>query len=215
MRLILFGPPGVGKGTQAKLLSARLHIPHISTGDMLREAVASDSELGRKAKAVMDAGQLVSDGIMIDIIREILKSPKCAGGFILDGFPRTVPQATALEKLLGELDIRLDAVVNMEIEEDAVVTRLSRRLTCRSCGRIYNTEIDRLAEGGKCPNCGGELYQREDDLPATVKKRLSVYAFSTKPVKEFYRKSGLLRNVQGTGTVEQVNAAIRTAIMKE
>ena len=215
MRLILFGPPGVGKGTQAKLISARLHIPHISTGDMLREAVASGSELGRKAKAVMDAGQLVSDDIMIGIIRELLGTPRCANGFILDGFPRTVPQAAALEKLLGELSIRLDAVVNMEIEEDAVVMRLSRRLTCRSCGRIYNTEIDKLAEGGKCPNCGGELYQREDDLPETIKKRLTVYASSTKPVKEFYRKSGLLRNVHGTGSIEQVNAAIRQAIMKD
>jgi adenylate kinase len=152
---------------------------------------------------------------MIGIIRELLRSPKCANGFILDGFPRTVPQAVALEKLLGEYDIRLDAVVNMEIEEDAVVARLSRRLTCRSCGKIYNSEIDKLAEGGKCPNCGGELYQREDDLPATVKKRLAVYASSTRPVKEFYRKSGLLRNVQGTGSVEQVNAAIRMAILKD
>jgi len=182
---------------------------------MLREAVASDSELGRKAKAVMDAGQLVSDEIMIGIIRELLQTPKCAKGFILDGFPRTVPQAAALEKLLGEISIRLDAVVNMEIEEEVVVARLSRRLTCRSCGKVYNMEIDKLAEGAKCPSCGGELYQREDDLPETIKKRLAVYASSTKPVKEFYRKSGLLRNVHGTGSIEQVNAAIRQAIMQD
>jgi adenylate kinase len=182
MRLILFGPPGVGKGTQAKLLSTRMGIPHISTGDMLREAVASGTELGKKAKSVMDAGQLVSDEIMIGIIRDVLLSTKCAKGFILDGFPRTVPQADALAKLLKELSLVLDAVINMEIEEGSVIRRLSSRLTCRSCGRIYNTMIDTLSDATRCPSCGGELYQRDDDKPETIKKRLAVYASSTQPV---------------------------------
>lgn len=209
MRLILFGPPGVGKGTQAKLLSARLGIPHISTGDMLREAVATGTDLGKKAKAIMDAGQLVSDEIMIGIIREALRSPKCAKGFILDGFPRTVPQAEALTRLLSELSMDLDAVVNMEIEEASVVKRLSSRLTCRSCGKIFNTMIDALSNSRQCPSCGGELYQREDDKQETIMKRLSVYTNSTKPVKEYYEKTGLLTNVNGMGSIEQVNTEIQ------
>ncbi len=214
MRLILFGPPGVGKGTQAKLLSARMSIPHISTGDMLREAVATGSDLGRKAKAIMDAGRLVSDDIMIGIIRNVLRSPKCVKGFILDGFPRTVPQAEALTGLLAELSITLDAVVNMEIEEGTVVKRLSSRLTCRSCGRIYNLLIDTLIDASTCPACGGDLYQREDDKPETILKRLNVYADSTKPVRDYYQRVGILKNVNGMGSIEQVNKAIQAVLKR-
>jgi adenylate kinase len=215
MRLILFGPPGVGKGTQAKLLSTKLNVPHISTGDMLREAVAAGTELGRKAKAIMDAGQLVSDDIMIGIIRDVLRSPKGNNGFILDGFPRTVPQAQALQALINELHIKLDAVVNMQINEQAVVQRLGSRVTCKQCGKIYNLTIDHLADPKKCPNCGGELYQRDDDKPETVLKRLRVYAESTAPVKEFYEKANLLKHVDGMGTIEQVNRAILATLNRD
>ena len=214
MRLILFGPPGVGKGTQAKLLSTRLGVPHISTGDMLREAVAAGTELGRKARAIMDAGQLVSDDIMIGIIRDVLASPRCAHGFILDGFPRTVPQARALEKLLEELSVRLDAVVNMEIEEQSVVRRLSSRLTCHTCNKVYNLHIDQLNEGGKCPSCGGELYQRDDDQPETILKRLTIYAEATRPVRDFYAQIGILKSVNGMSSIEQVNSAILTMLKR-
>ncbi|HEV8539438.1 MAG TPA: adenylate kinase [Bacteroidota bacterium] len=212
MRLILFGPPGVGKGTQAKLLSSKLHITHISTGDMLREAVAAETDLGKKAKAVIDAGRLVSDDIMIGIIRAVLRTPRCRKGFILDGFPRTVPQAEALSTLLAELNVSLTRVVSMEIDEEEVIRRLGNRLTCRQCGRIYNQGSASLGDHKKCPNCGGELYLREDDKPETVLKRLRVYAGSTAPVKEYYRKSGLLRDVNGKGSIEEVNASILAAL---
>ncbi len=208
MRLILFGPPGVGKGTQAKLLSAKCRIPHISTGDMLREAVAAGTDLGKKAQSIMDAGHLVPDDVMIGIIREVLGSEKCRNGFILDGFPRTLPQAEALTGLLAGLHLTLNAVVNMSIADDEVVRRLSRRLSCRNCGRVYNLGVDKLTRETPCPHCGGELYQRDDDKPETVRKRLKVYAESTAPVKDYYEGRGLLRNVNGTGSVESVHCAI-------
>jgi adenylate kinase len=215
LRLILFGPPGVGKGTQAKLLSEKYHIPQISTGDMLREAASSGTEMGKRAKAVMDAGQLVSDDIMIGIVKDVLGFPRTANGFILDGFPRTVPQAKALDGLLSDLKIDLTCVINMEADEAEVVRRLSNRLTCRQCGKIYNLDIDSLADPARCPNCGGELYQRDDDKPETVRKRLRVYAESTAPVKEFYQRSGLLRNVNGMGSVGEVSAAILAALNQD
>jgi adenylate kinase len=208
MRLILFGPPGVGKGTQAKLLAAKLGIPHISTGDLLRDAVQRGTELGAKAKAVIDSGALVSDDIMVGIIREVLASPRCTGGFILDGFPRTVPQAVALSRLLGELGIAIDSVVNLRISTDVVVERLGSRLTCRKCGTIFNRSDSALTDPATCPNCGGELYQRQDDKPETVLRRLAVYTRSTAPVEEYYRALKLLRDVDGSGPVESVNRAI-------
>lgn len=214
MILVLFGPPGVGKGTQAKLLAEKLGIVHISTGDMLREAVRAGTELGKKAKAVIDSGQLVSDDIMVGIIREVLSSGRSAKGFILDGFPRTVPQAEALSSLLEELGITIGHVVNLRLAEAIVVKRLSSRRTCRKCATIYNLTEKRLADQVKCPNCGGELYQREDDRPETVLRRLSVYARSTTPVEEFYRKRGLLTDVDGSGTVEAVNRAILKVLGK-
>jgi adenylate kinase len=207
-RLVLFGPPGVGKGTQAQLLAAKLNIPHISTGNMLREAAAQGTELGLKAKSVMDEGRLVSDDIMIGIMGDLLRTPKAGAGFILDGFPRTLPQAEALTRLLADLKMNLSDVVNMEIDEAEVIRRLGNRYTCRSCGKIYNLTTDHLTASSKCPNCGGELYQRDDDKPETIRKRLAVYASSTAPVKEYYRRAGLLKNVNAVGTVADVEAAI-------
>ena len=208
MRIIIFGPPGVGKGTQAKLLATKLNIPHISTGDVLRAAVAAGTELGKKAKAILDAGQLVSDEIMIGIIQDVLKSEKTKEGFILDGFPRTIPQAEALTSLLNELKIPIDAVINMEIKDEIVVKRLGSRRTCKNCGKIYNLEVDKLDSSSPCPNCGGTLYQRDDDKPETVRARLKVYSDSTAPVKNYYEKINLLRSVDAAGNAEQINNAI-------
>jgi adenylate kinase len=208
MRLILLGPPGVGKGTQAKLLSEVLKIPHISTGDILRESVAAGTELGAKAKELIDSGRLVPDDVMIGIIRDVLGTDRCAAGFILDGFPRTVPQAIALKGLLDDLHLSIDRVINMEVDEQEVVRRLGRRLTCKTCGRIYNLAASRSGNRKKCQNCGGELVQREDDKPETVLKRLRIYAESTAPVKDFYEQLGLLRNVSAKGSIEEVKASI-------
>jgi len=202
------GPPGVGKGTQAKLLSAVLKIPHISTGDILREAVAAGTELGQKAKALIDSGRLVPDDIMVGIIRDVLGTDRCAAGFILDGFPRTMPQAIALTQLLDQLKLSIDRVINMEVDEEDVVRRLGKRLSCKTCGRIYNLATSRLADPQKCPNCGGDLMQREDDKPETVRERLRIYAKSTAPVKDYYGKLGLIENVSARGTIEEVKASI-------
>lgn len=206
MRIILFGPPGVGKGTQAKLLSAQLHIPHISTGDLLREAVAQGTELGLKAKTVMDAGKLVSDEIMIGIIREVLSSDRCRDGFILDGFPRTVPQAKALDQALEQLKAPIDAVVSLEAGEEELVRRLGSRLTCTRCKSVYNPVADRLTPDSKCPKCGGDLYQRDDDKPETIRKRLNVYNESTAPVKQYY--GGILQPINGIGDINVIAGEI-------
>lgn len=208
MRCIFFGPPGVGKGTQAKLLSRKMAIPQISTGDMLREAVAAGSELGLQAKEIMKAGKLVPDAVMIGIIREVLQSPKCANGFILDGFPRTLPQAEALTSLLKTLGIRLDSVLNLIVDEAEIIDRLNRRLTCRSCGSIFNLDIDDLLRDNSCAKCGGALYHREDDRPETVRRRLLVYKESTEPVRAYYLKLGVLRDVVGSGSVQAVHKRI-------
>ena len=208
MRIVLFGPPGVGKGTQAKLLASKLNIAHISTGDILREAVSAGTELGKRAKTILDAGQLVSDDIMVGIIKEVLTTDKCRNGFILDGFPRTIPQAEALTSLLKELKIPLDAVVNMEIKDEVVVKRLGSRRTCKNCGRIYNLEVDKLSDASPCPNCVGILYHRDDDKPETVRARLKVYSGTTAPVKNYYARFNLLHTVDAMGTADQINNAI-------
>jgi adenylate kinase len=209
MRLILIGPPGVGKGTQARLLCDEYGIPHISTGNLLRSAAEAGTELGKKAKVLMDAGQLVPDDVMIGIIREVLHSPETANGFLLDGFPRTLAQAQALTELGTELPPDPVWVINIEADDEEIVRRLSARVVCRKEGRIFNAEIDDVVAGGPCPECGGELIQRDDDRPETVRMRLRVYHTQTAPLIEFYRGKANILDVDGMDTIDIVNRTIR------
>lgn len=202
----------MGKGTQAKILVEKFNIPQISTGDLLREAVTQGTEIGKQAKAVLEAGRLVSDSIMIEIIRGVLGSDKCKNGFILDGFPRTVPQAEALSLLLVQLNSGIDHVINMEVDEEEIISRLSKRMMCKDCGNIFTVENDNRRSEAKCLSCAGELFQRDDDKPETIHKRLLVYTRSTFPVKEYYRDLRLLRTIKAVGTVEQVTDDILNAI---
>jgi adenylate kinase len=209
MRLLLFGPPGVGKGTQAKLLSEDLHIPHVSTGDLLRAAAAEGTELGKKAKSIMDAGQLVPDDVMNRIVREALSSKRMAAGFLLDGFPRTLPQAKALAKIFGDLGIVKFWVLNISLDDEEIVRRLGNRVVCRKEGRIFSMEEDSVTLTTPCPVCGSELYQRDDDKPDTVRKRLQVYVGQTAPVIEFYRAARVVVDVDGANSIDVVHREIR------
>jgi adenylate kinase len=204
MRMILFGPPGSGKGTQAKLLAEKFHIPHISTGDLLRDAVAKKSPLGLQAKGFLDAGMLVPDDVMIGLIREVVTMGAATSGFIMDGFPRTIPQAEALDKLFAELHISIDGVVSLRVEHDEVIRRLTDRKVCRSCGRIFHSAQLRKDDASKCPACGGELFQRSDDTQETARKRLDIYVKETKPIKEFYRLSGRFTQIDGMRDINDV-----------
>jgi adenylate kinase len=205
MRLILLGPPGAGKGTQAEKLSEAYGIPHISTGDMFREAVAEGTALGLQAKGFMESGQLVPDEVTIGIVRERLHRSDCRKGFLLDGFPRTVPQAEALDEILSELSEKLDAVINIEASEDKIVRRLSQRRVCGDCGTIYHMETKPPTPDGRCKVCGGEIYQRADDSEETVRKRLEVYRLQTEPLIRYYEKKGLLKRVSGDNDIETVS----------
>ena len=208
MRILLFGPPGVGKGTQAKMLSSRFDIPHISTGDVLRSAVVAKSELGLKAKSIMNQGQLVPDDIMIAIVREALTDQSVANGFLLDGFPRTIPQAEALNRLCKELHVRDLKVIELQVDDEEIVRRLSSRQTCSVDGWIVNALADNVTLETPCPNCGGKLMQRKDDKAETIRERLRVYHGTTKPVLDYYRKQGIAFTLDGERTIEEVNATI-------
>ena len=210
MNLILLGAPGAGKGTQAAILAKELNIPTISTGNILRAAVASGSELGKQAKACMESGALVSDEIIIGIIRDRLAEPDCANGYILDGVPRTIPQAEALEAN----GIRFDRVVSMEIADEAIMERMSGRRVCPKCGASYHVVAVPPKKAGVCDECGSELITRKDDAPETVKSRLAVYHKETEPLKEFYRSRGVLVPVEDQGSVEATSAAI-LKVLKE
>jgi adenylate kinase len=214
MRMILFGPPGSGKGTQAKLVAEKFHIPHISTGDLLREAVTKQSQLGMQAKGYLDAGMLVPDDVMIGLIREVVTTGVGKDGFILDGFPRTIPQAEALDRLFNELHIHLNGVISLRVEHDEVVRRLTDRKVCRSCGRIFNSNQLHKDDPGECPTCGGELYQRSDDTYETARKRLDIYLRETKPIKEYYRQSGRLTQIDGMRDINEVYKEIVTIFQK-
>jgi adenylate kinase len=204
MRIILLGPPGAGKGTQAKLLTERLRIPQISTGDMLRAAVQDGTPLGRQAKAYMDRGALVPDEVIIGLVRERLQGPDCARGYILDGFPRTVVQAEALEKTLGDLHLNLDHVLCLDVPSEDLVVRIAGRRTCRQCGAMSHVRFSPTSRDGVCDACGGETYQRDDDREETVRRRLTVYAEQTAPLVRFYEGRGLLRRIAGTGEIGEI-----------
>ena len=209
MRLILFGPPGVGKGTQATLLAEEFGAKHVSTGDMLRTAAAAGTELGKRAKAIMDTGQLVPDEVMIGIVREVLASPDCANGFILDGFPRTLAQAQALGRIFAELNIKDFKVINFEVDDEELVRRLSNRLVCQNDGKIYSIENDGVSLTTPCPSCGGKLFQRDDDKEVTVRRRMKIYYASTAPVIEYYKDGGVVVNIDGTSSIDVVNREIK------
>jgi adenylate kinase len=204
MRVVLVGAPGAGKGTQAKSLSQHYGIPHISTGDMFRASLAAKTDLGLRAKHYMDAGELVPDEVTVGLMRERLTAPDTAAGFLLDGFPRTLPQAEALASILDDLGTPLDAVLELQVEDDEVVRRLSGRRTCRTCGHIWHVEFEPPRVPNVCDLCGGELLQRNDDLPATIMRRLEVYVEQTEPLVGFYRTAGLLRSVCASGAVDEI-----------
>jgi len=204
MRLVLVGPPGAGKGTQAEFVGAHFAVPKISTGDIFRANVAAGTPLGVEAKRFMDSGQLVPDEVTINMVRDRLAEPDAADGFLLDGFPRTVPQATALDKLLADLGVGLDVVLELVVDDDEVIRRLSGRWTCRGCGKIWHIEFDPPTHEGVCDRCGGELYQRDDDKAETVSERLRVYARDTAPLIIFYGAQGKLVGIDATGPVEDV-----------
>ncbi len=212
MRLILLGPPGAGKGTQAKLLVNRFAIPQVSTGDMLRAAVKAGTRLGQEAKRYMDQGALVPDAVIIGLVRERLRQPDCAGGYILDGFPRTVAQAEALEKTLAALHASLDHVVSLEVPTEDLVLRIAGRRTCRNCGAMYHVRFSPSQTDGRCDACGGPTYQRDDDHEETVRRRLGVYAEQTTPLISFYEARGLLRRVPGTGEIAEISQRISAAL---
>ncbi len=206
MRIILLGPPGAGKGTQAKLLIERLGVPQVSTGDMLRAAVTAGTPLGREAKAFMDRGALVPDAVIIGLVRERLQAADCARGYILDGFPRTVAQAEALEKTLLDLRLTLDHVLCLEVPAEDLVVRIAGRRTCRGCGAMFHVRFSPAKRDGICDACGGETYQRDDDREETVRRRLEVYAQQTEPLVRFYEGRGLLRRIAGTGEIPEIFA---------
>jgi adenylate kinase len=212
MKMIILGPPGSGKGTQAKMIAERLRIPQISTGDMLRAAVKEGSPMGLKAKAMMDAGALVADEVVVGIVRERLQKEDCGQGFILDGFPRTVPQANALNVTLEELDKGLDVVLSLEVDNDAVVERVAGRRTCRDCGKMYHLRFDPPVAEGQCDKCGGELFQRDDDREETIRKRLEVYAQQTAPLIEYYQREGLLRTIDGMQSIQAVQEQVAAVL---
>ena len=216
MQIILLGAPGAGKGTQAQRLAERCHIPQVSTGDLLRAAVASQTDLGRAAQAAMQAGQLVSDDIVLGMIRERLAEPDARSGFILDGFPRNLAQARALDELLGRLQKPLDAVLVLDVERAELVRRIAGRRTCKQCGRIFNVFTSPPAPNERCPQSGGphELYQRPDDNEATVTERLKVYEEKTQPLVDFYAARGILRRIAAQGEVDAVTARLEAALAR-
>jgi len=212
MNLILLGPPGAGKGTQAKILAKKFDIPQISTGDILRCAVKEESPMGIKAKGYMDAGSLVPDEVVVGIVKERLAKPDCSNGFILDGFPRTVIQADALKLTIGGMGKAIEHVISIVVDKEDLLARITGRRTCRSCGKGYHLSFDPPKTAGVCDECGGELFQRDDDSEATMRNRLDVYEKQTAPLISYYDRESLLRTIAGTGTIDEIQQNILTGL---
>ncbi len=208
MKLIFLGAPGAGKGTQAEIIAAKLSIPTVSTGNIIREALANGTEMGLKAKSFIEAGKLVPDDVVIGIIKDRLAAGDCKGGFILDGFPRTIPQAEALDAM----GIIIDRVVEIDVPDEAVVARMSGRRVCKACGASYHVVNKPTKVEGVCDLCGGETAIRKDDAPETVLDRLKVYHEQTEPLKEYYAKCGKLKSVNGTADIDEISASILKAL---
>ena len=212
MILILLGPPGAGKGTQAKLLSAALGVPHISTGDMFRDHKARGTEIGKKVQAIMDAGGLVTDDVTNAMVKERLSRPDVGEGFLLDGYPRTVPQAEYLDRLLASLGRPIGRVLSYDVSEDVLVERMSGRRSCPKCGAVYHVSQNPPRQAGRCDRDGTALVQRDDDREETVRRRLEEYSAKTEPLKRYYREKGLVAEVGGVGSPESILAATRKAL---
>lgn len=212
MLIILLGPPGAGKGTQAERLVKQYNLAYIATGDILRAAVKSGSPLGKQAKTFMEQGQLVPDEVVVGIVRERLTAPDCAAGAILDGFPRTVAQAQALDQVLEEIGTKIDRVIHIEVDEEELITRLTGRRVCRECAATYHIKFNPPKVRNVCDQCGGELYQREDDSLSTVQERLVVYNKQTAPLIDYYDREGLLTVIDGNREIEQIFSQISSAL---
>ncbi len=214
MNLLIMGPPGAGKGTQAEVLVKELNITHISTGDMFRAAIKEGTEMGKKAKSFMDKGELVPDEVVIGMVKERLSQPDCKQGFLLDGFPRTVEQAKALDSTLASLDIKMDGVINIVVPLEKLMARLTGRRVCKGCGASYHVLFNPPKVEGKCNTCDGELYQRSDDNEESVGTRLKAYEDNTKPLIDYYDAKGILLDVNGDQEIKKVLADIVTALKK-
>lgn len=214
LRLVFIGPPGVGKGTQAQTVAQRHGIPRISTGDLLRSSIQGRTPLGLQAKGFVDNGRLVPDELVIGMVRERLQAEDCRNGYILDGFPRTLGQAEALEVLLGQLHQRLDLVVSFQVAEPVLIARLTGRRSCPSCQAVYHLEFNPSRRPGVCDLCGGQLIQRSDDQETTIKKRLEVYRTDTEPLLQYYQTRRLLASLDGAGSVQDVSARLEAAVQE-
>lgn len=212
MRLVLLGPPGAGKGTQAKFIQQRYAVCRVSTGEILRKAVEEKTPLGKKAARYLAKGELVPGDVMVNLVAERLRREDCRKGFILDGFPRTVAQADSLETILGEMDIGLDCVLYIRAPQDVIIRRLAGRRTCKRCGTLFHTEFNPPRRENICDRCDGELYQRQDDREKTVRARLRVYETQTAPLIDYYRKRGLVKEIDGDGSVEETRNRVLEAL---
>jgi adenylate kinase len=204
MRIVLLGAPGAGKGTQAKLLVEKYSLPQVSTGDLLRAAVAAGTPLGKEAKSFMDSGQLVPDSVVLGMMQERMKQDDMKKGYILDGFPRNTKQAEALDAMLASLNMSLDAALSVDVPFEDLMKRLTGRRTCKACGQMYNIFFSPSRKEGSCDKCGAELYQRDDDKEETIKKRLDVYNAQTAPLIDYYKGKGILKSVAGTGSIDEI-----------
>ncbi|MEW5745451.1 MAG: adenylate kinase [Nitrospirota bacterium] len=212
MRIVLLGAPGAGKGTQAKKLIEKYPMPQISTGDLLRAAVAAGTPLGKEAKSYMDKGELVPDSVVLGMVEERLKQDDCKKGYILDGFPRNTKQAEALDKMLASLNMPLNAALSVDVPFDDLMKRLTGRRTCKACGQMYNVYFNPPKKEGVCDKCGGELFQRDDDREETIKKRLEVYNSQTAPLIDYYGKKSILKSVSGTGSIDDIFGKVCSAL---